>query len=284
MKGGALAGALAALVLGAPALARAETPPAFTWLPGAARTIVRTTSASRDTPLFEYAYGPRAQASIGAEFGLLTASRAAFTAHLGMYAMLALENATSEKAFPPAELWRGLVGISASIAADELARRILGRGSALELSLVLGHESDHALAFHQDPGPFDIPSGGGGNFLAPDMAARLPVGMGGDVTLRLQDRIYVNGALTQAPGADLVLRVRPLPWAQPTLALFGEHLFPHDPEARSSFFARALLGVALPGRVGEVTPFLSGDVGSGKGLLINRHEARFSFGVRYAAF
>jgi hypothetical protein len=65
----------AVLVLGAllvPGRARADLAPREVRLvPGAAREIGRSDSASRDTPAFEAAYGPRAQTSAGIELGLL---------------------------------------------------------------------------------------------------------------------------------------------------------------------------------------------------------------------
>ena len=82
------------------------------WLPGPARAIPRSTSASRDTPVFELAYGPRAQGSIGAEPGLLELRGPGAALRFGMYAMIALENGTGRAVFPPAQLWRGLVGAS----------------------------------------------------------------------------------------------------------------------------------------------------------------------------
>jgi hypothetical protein len=279
-------GAIVALALFASADAQAQPAPpsGFEWLPGAARAIARTDSASRDTPVFEYAYGPRAQASIGAEFGVFDARGSRLSGRFGVYGMVCLENGTSEEVFPPHELWRGLVGFSAALSSDWLARRWFGPGSRVEITLGAGHESDHEDDFRQTPGPRDIPFGGGGDFLAPDLAVRLPLGARADVTVRLQERVYVRGALAHAPGADLVLRVRPWPAVQPSLALFGEQIIADDAQARDTFFARALLSLGFTGTVGVLGPFASFDVGAGKGLLINRREARFSAGVRYAPF
>lgn len=278
--------ALAALVLLASSRAQAQPAPpsGFEWLPGAARALSRTDSASRDTPVFEYAYGPRAQASVGAELGVFAARGSRLSGRFGAYGMVCLENGTSEDVFPPHELWRGLVGFSGALSSDWLARRWFGPGSRIEIALVAGHESDHEDDFRQTPGPRDIPFGGGGDFLAPDLAVRLPLGERADVTVRLQERVYVRGSLAHAPGADLVLRVRLWPAVQPSLALFGEQIIADDAQAQDTFFARALLSLGFTGTVGVLGPFASFDVGAGKGLLINRREARFSAGVRYAPF
>jgi hypothetical protein len=51
--------------------------------------------------VFEYAYGPRAQASIGMEPGLVTFVRPDVVTHVGFYALAALENGTDTRLFPP---------------------------------------------------------------------------------------------------------------------------------------------------------------------------------------
>jgi hypothetical protein len=255
----------------------------FEWLPGAARSIPRTTSASRDAAVLEYAYGPRAQASIGSEFGLVALRGKALSAWLGMYGMIALENADSREFFPPSQLWRGRIGLSGAVSAETLARRWFGAKGALEIGLVVGHESDHGEL--DDPHRADdIPHGAGGDFVLPDLAFRVPVGGSAELSVRYADRIFVRGDLAHAPAADLGLRIRYWPHLQPMLALFAEELFPSEPFVRHGFRARALVGPAIPGRVGEVLPFVGGELGAGMGLLTNRREARLSLGVRYAPF
>ncbi len=293
---------LAALALPSRAFAGDE----FAWLPDA-RAIPRTTSASRDAPVLEYAYGPRAQASIGAEPGLLKYRRGDVATRVSFYAMAALENATESKFFPPNELWRGLVGVTFATEAPRLARAWFGPGSDLELAVVVGHESDHQTANSVvDIGPLPpraIPFGGGGDFVAPDVAVRLAAGPLRFV-VRLLDRIYFNAfpllvgdraasdvvaddlheGLVNAAGADIVVRWALAPWCQPQLALYGEHLFAHDAFVDDGGFFRAMLGAVLPGALGWLEPFGSFDAGNGKGLIVERRELRLSFGLRYAAF
>jgi hypothetical protein len=294
---------LVALVL-SPAAARADS----TWLPGTARAMPRSTSASRDAPVFEYAFGPRAQASIGAEPGLLLVRRDASNLRLGFYALFGLENATSHRVFPPGELWRGLVGAQIAWELPRLARAWLVPGSDIEIALVLGHESDHATSASSStlapPGPLAIPFGGGGEYLAPDVAVSLPAGRYVTLVMRLTDRIYFNelplfvGArvasdavadglhegIANAASADLVATWRATSWAEPRLAVFGEHLFARDAFVPDGAFLRVMAGVVFPGRVGEIEPFASFDGGNGKGLLVQERELRFSVGVRYALF
>ena len=89
---------------------------------------------------------------------------------------------------------------------------------------------------------------------------------------------------SDAPGADLIVRWRASRGVQPQLAVFAEHLFARDPGVEDGAFFRAMLGVVLPGKVGELEPFGSFDAGNGKGLLIDRREVRISCGLRYAPF
>jgi hypothetical protein len=282
--------------------------PSTTWLPGADRAIPRTTSASRDTPVLEYAYGPRAQASIGLEPGIVETRGESWALRAGLYAMTALENGTSSRLFPPSELWRGLVGASVALELPETAHAWFGSTSAFEIGLIVGHESDHATSGSTSTlppaGPLALPYGGGGDFISPDVALRLSAARDLTLTLRLADRIYFNelpllfgarGAsdtiaanlhegVANATTADLILGWRASPSVEPRLALFGEHLFSREGSILDGQLFRVVAGVALPGRVGELEPFVSVDGGNGKGVLVDEREVRVSVGVRYAPF
>jgi hypothetical protein len=181
--------------------------------------------------------------------------------------------------------WRGLFGFSLALSLDALAHRWLGPRGGLEITLVAGHESDHRSdqsPFNDAPHPGDIRSGGGGDFLALDLAARFALGRRVELTVRALDRVFVRGALQQAPAIDLTLRCHALPWLIPTAAVFAEGLI--QSAGRNGYSVRGLIGPGVRGRFGEVLPFGAIDVGNGKGLLINFHEVRFTIGVRYAAF
>jgi hypothetical protein len=306
---GIAAAAILLAVLASSVAAEADEPATgSTFLPGPARAIPRTTSASRDAPVIEYAFGPRAQASIGLEPGLAEWRRRRSVLRVGFYAMAGLENATSQRVFPPGELWQGLVGASVSLELPAVARAWLPPGSTLEASLVVGHESDHATSASSStlapPGPWAIPFGGGGNFIAPDLAARLHAARALDVIVRLQDRIYFNelplivGArvasdtvadglhegLLNAPGADVIVEWRAASRTTARLAVFGEHLFAHDAFVPDGGFLRAMAGMGFAGRAGVLEPFVSFDGGNGKGLLVQERALRLSVGVRYAPF
>jgi len=67
-------------------------------------------------------------------------------------------------------------------------------------------------------------------------------------------------------------------------ALFGEGLFPREPDAHEGYFVRCMAGLTFPGGAGELTMFGSVDAGNGIGLLVNHQDVRFSGGFRYAPF
>jgi hypothetical protein len=198
--------------------------------------------------------------------------------------MLPMENAPqSKRFFPPGELWRGMTGGSLSLSLDAAARKWFGRHGGFEISVIVSHESDHG-----DPGvpprPDDIPKGGGGQAVTPDIAIRVEPARDFILVARIQDRIYIAGALVHAPGADLVLKYLLGKRLVPQLAVFAEGLFPRKDEARNGYFVRVLAGLGIRGRLGESTFFFSVDVGNGKGNLINTKDVRIGGGVRYAPF
>ena len=164
--------------------ARAEDASApLGWLPGAARAVPRSSSASRDTPVFEYAHGPRAQGSLGGEIDLFGARGRSVSFRLGGYAMIALEN-TTETQPSPREYWSGLIGLSGSLSLDALT--FATRGQL--------------------------------NFASLDAAVRVPIGGRGRAEIRLTERLFVGSIFTHAPSFDLDLRWRASTWLQPTVA------------------------------------------------------------------
>ncbi|MFI5301756.1 MAG: hypothetical protein ACHREM_27010 [Polyangiales bacterium] len=283
-----------------------DLPDGATWLPGAGHAISRSTSASRDAPVIEYAYGPHAQASLGVEPALFAITTDAARWRVGVSALIALENGSNRTSIAPNEFTRARAELFAAIELRALARKLLPRDGVVELTFGVGRESADSLG-HNRPdvaSPRDLPFGGGGDWLSFDLALRSPLGHGFELTLRLGDRVYWNAfplifgaqmasdvvasdlreSLLDEASAELIVRWRATTWMHPTLSLFAERLISHDALANDGTFARALLGAVLPGRAGELEPFVSFDAGSGKGLLIDRRELRLSLGVRDAIF
>jgi len=281
--------------------ASAATP---TWLPGVTRAVPLEDTASRDAPALEYAWGPRAQLSLGQTLGLVTWDGERTDVALYVTGLVALEDARDEALFSD-ELARlvGTLGCAFTLDASE----VFGEGGAVEIGLELGVERARELVGDESDrptlafSPGDIPFGGGGLWLGADVSWRFDVAAGWNLSVRLADRVFTNGwplmfgaraeseqvatflneGLAQAPSLAVGLRWAASADVQPVARLFLEGLLPHDDSAEDGFFFRGVFGVALPGHFGELLPFLSVDAGNGKGLLINRRELRLSLGVRH---
>jgi hypothetical protein len=295
------------LVLGAAVVsATLAAPPAKAeWLAGPSRAISSADSASPDAPVTSYAYGPRAQGSVGGDLAFLRARTPTLEFRLGGSALVAFEDATRH-AVLPGETMRTSFELSAAWALSSLAERWLGPGKELELSLALGRRSalpmtDFALSdhYHSD----DVPFGAGGDYLGADVAFRAPLGARFVEFSRLGFRAYTNafpdlfgahvasdyvadglreGAECQA-WLELGLRFRASTWAEPLARVYLDLIEPHDDSAKPLALARLLLGVALRGQSLELTPFTAFEAGHGEGILVNRTELRWSGGVRLDA-
>lgn len=277
-----------------------ELPHGFSWLPGAARGVTRTTSASRDAPVLELAYGPRAQASLGVEPALFAVARDTHVWRVGVSALAALENRTSSGAFAT-ELWRSRVELFAALALK--AGPAFPRGTVFELSIGAGRERADHFGFAKPPPPpaWAMPFGGGGDWFSFDAAMRAPLGERVELSARWTERAYwaalvdlagqrtaadtAASTLREGPShvvsAEAAIRWRALDGLHPTVAVYAEHAFARDDFTADTFFFRGIAGAALPGRRGELMPFASIDAGNGRGLLVDRRELRLSLGVRH---
>jgi hypothetical protein len=280
--------------------AHADPSSELAWLPGDARHISRFSSASRDTATSEVIILPRFSVTLGSEFGLCAWHRPDFTLRAGVFALFGLESRTRSKRLFPApggdsNLWRGILGYEFAVSFDRLASEALGRQGALEVALGYYHESDHHTASNtpveagaepDNPDLRDRPQVG--NYLAADFAARFRV-HALELVLRHQSKLFVNGHATRsAPfragtGDELVLQLREVsPSVIPFWSTSVEILLGKD-RAPSRYF-RSLLGVALPGRQGELRIYASYDTGAQRGLLIPEQQTAFGLGLRYSPF
>ncbi|MBI5607739.1 MAG: hypothetical protein HY902_02545 [Deltaproteobacteria bacterium] len=268
------------------------------WLPAPPPTA-ESASASRDTPAFELAYGPRSQASLGARLPIVQRGRRDRFAAFGVHALGAFENASDFIALP-LEVLRAVYGMD--------GRWLWRRGpDTWALGLGWGREQARTLGeavLPDRPRPSDIAFGGGGTWLATlaewqhrtprwqstvmletrwhlaGLAARLPwTGPVADVLGGM-----AGDGLAWAQSCGVVLRWRPGATWQPLVSVHGDLQVPVDEFARTGWFARALLAASRPSQLGETMPFISLDAGNGKGYLINRREIRLSLGVRHAFF
>jgi hypothetical protein len=274
--------------------ARAQTH--VVWIPGNSREISRSTSASRDTPVSALVFGPRVRAMGAADFAFAKIDLDGVVLRPGMDAFFELEHADTglEGKLPlPGQgngpmLWRGMYRVSLALSAEKLARRWLGERGAIEIAMSAGHESDHVTgaSFDDVRARGDIEAGGGGEFFVYEIATRAPLSAKVDVWARIEDRQYLRGAILHAPGLEGGLRWRAGRVLQPIVSVFGERLLvdPNVNHGENGGFASILAGVAVHGAAGEAIPFLSLDMGNGKGLLINRREINLVLGVRFAPF
>jgi len=275
------------------------------WLSGPSRAISIADSASPDAPVTGYAYGPRAQASIGGDLALLSVYSGRSTFRLGGSALVAFEDAQRHGVLP-GETLRTAVELSLAWMLTDWATRTLGQGKVLELSLAFGRRSalpmtDFTLGdrYRSD----DVPFGAGGVYLAGDAAFRAPIGQRLMAFSRLGVRGYTN-AFPDLVGAheasdftadalhegaeyqtffELGLRFRAAAGIEPLGRLYLDLIRPHDDSAKPLALARLLLGVALPGTRFELTPFTALEAGHGAGIAINRTELRIGGGVRFYA-
>jgi hypothetical protein len=266
-------------------------------LPGSAREISRWTSASRDVPLLEGAYGPQAQSSLGLELGTMRIHGAGLSARLGVHFLAAFENydasETQQLPLVATQLYRGMYGSSLAFTNEGLNKKLGPRG-AFEITILYGHEvanmsssfADAHPAFRAQLARGEIPNGGAGDFIQTDYGLRLALGPDWTWIARAQDRVYLRGPFTHVPGVELSLRWAVMAQLQPLLSIYAEHGFGDRDENRAgdTNFFRAMLGFAAPGKIGIGTPFVSIDAGNGKGMLVNRRETHVSVGLRYTPF
>jgi hypothetical protein len=275
------------------------------WLAGPSRAISIADSAAPNAPVSSYAYGPRAQASIGGDLAWFSAQHENLTFRLGSSALVAFEDA-SRHAVLPGESQRMAFALSGAWAISDFMARTLGPGKELELSLALGRDfalagTDYTLAdrYHSD----DVPFGAGGDYVSLDAALKMPLASQFEQFSRLGFRVYLN-AFPDLVGAhvasdtvadslheggeyqaffELGLRFHASEHVQPLARLYFDLIEPHDDSAKTLALARLVLGAALPGKSFELTPFTAFEAGHGEGILVNRTELRWSGGVRLYA-
>jgi hypothetical protein len=261
---------------------------------GPAREISHSSSASRDTFVLGLMVAPRPVLTAAGDFSLLSFRFAGLTLRMGFHGMLELESHDKTNKFtglPSADIhfWRGVWGYSLALSLDRLARRYLGRGSALEGAISLRHESEHYTGSN-DGGEgtdySDVPHIG--NFIMLDFAVRYRI-RSVDLIARLQHKFFLpESGYTHGPGGDLVARWRLNKWVHPFASFFGEYLFgaKHFGSTKfpDNYLVRGMLGVILPSRYGDLYIFMSGDVGHRKGLAVYTEEATLGGGVRVAFY
>jgi hypothetical protein len=270
----------------------------FEWLPGESRAVSRKMSASLDAPVTEIVFAPRDELKAGADVAIARIVTGGVALRPGFSAFVDVLYADPGGFWPVsprsgAILFRGHYEFSLALDAERLSRQWLGSAGAVEVAFFAGHESDHVLGsgppdpgFVNAPRAGDITDGGGGHFTGPELALRFGMGPRLELWARAADRIYFHGPVLHEPSLEGGLRWLLRPGLVPLVSVFGEALLvdPNQNLGRDGGDVQLLAGLGLPGRHGEVIPFVALDIGNQKGLLINHREADCAIGVRYAPF
>ena len=291
---------MVAAYLWAPSSAQAGPGDGLEWLPGDAREVSRSSSASRDTAAVEAIVAPRFSVTLGTELGLVAWHESGLTLRGGALALFGLESQTRSKQLLPApggdsNLWRGILGYELALSFDRFAQLALGKHGGLEVALGYYHESDHHTASNDPITPGLVPDHPDlrgrpqiGNSLSADFASRVQAGSL-EVVLRHQSKLFVNGPATETTpfqagiAQELVLQLhQALPGVTPFWSSVVEVLLAKGRAAPRDF--RTLLGVSLPGVKGELRLYASFDTGAEKGLLISERQTALGAGFRYTPF
>lgn len=286
-------------------LLAAGTTHAVEWLPGPGRAISRAESASPDAPVASYAYGPRARATLGADYGLILFEGPQNEFRIGTLGLVDIEDAEGA-AMLPSQTLRTVFELGAALAFPEVRPFSLRPVRTLELGAAFGFTLARTLGSYTLPDRHhadDVPFGAGGGYIALDGAFSATFGPKFRFSSRIGLDTFVNAfpdLLGQTEASDVVadaahegaelrtrfelgLRWLAADWAEPVLLLYADNVIPHDDSAKKLWLGRALLGVALPGTAYELTPFVELEAGHGQGMLVNRTELRFGGGVRLHA-
>jgi hypothetical protein len=260
------------------------------WRFGFPRAIPTTRSASRDAPVFGVMMAPRGIRTAAGEMGFVAYQGHGITLRPGFLGMLELEG-NEQPGFtlwPRQQIhfWRGAYAFQSALAFDALGQRLCNR-CALEATLRFRHESEHYTGANSGGQAIDYSDRPiFGDAVVMDVASALWRGNWLLIT-RVLNNFFLpdRSSYSLGPGLDLHLRYAAWNSLHPFLSGYGEYLFGTEhagigyPDA---FLVRGLLGLAIPGSLGDVMIFMSGDVGHRKGLAAYTKEASLGCGVRLA--
>lgn len=257
------------------------------------RELPRSWSASRDAPVFSLMLFPRDIRTAAGEFALVGWKTENYQLRLGFGGLLELESEGATRSFDNlithasgAFLWRGSYQYQAALSLDSLATALC---TACWLEAVIGyrHESEHITASNSGG---ESPDHRGSPLVGDDLEVDVALATyQGDFLLlgRPQFRFFLPERSSYGVGASLDLHARfiRVPRVHPFVSVYGEFWTGARSQARKypdAYLVRALGGVALPSVLGDVMPFISGDVGHRKGLAAYTLEATLGLGLRLA--
>jgi hypothetical protein len=257
---------------------------------GFPRAIPFSRSASRDAPGFAVAMAPRGVMTAAGEVGFAAYQGHGLTLRPGFYGLIELEGdeQTGFNPWPSQQhhFWRGAFAFQAALAFDEIGRRLCSR-CALEFTLGARHESEHYTGANSGGSGIDYSDRPiFGDAIVLDAATALWRGRWLLIIRMLDDWFLPDrSSYSQGPGLDLHLRYAAWRRIHPFFSGYAEYLFGTergDLSYPDAYLVRGLLGIALPGTLGDLMVFASGDVGHRKGLAAYTQEATLGFGVRLA--
>jgi hypothetical protein len=294
---------VATVILSLLALARVgraaeeNAPAPVTLMPGDARVISHSTSASRDVGALSYQVLPRVALGTGGDFAFLGIRFAGLELRAGVFGLIEVETRDPAPAnfmtVPSGTyLWRGVLGYSLALSFGALGERLLGPRGQLELAVSFRHESEHFTGTRTGGEPLYPEVPGIGDFVMPDLALRKALGPV-DLELRAQIKAFLPSspayAYSAGPGADLLLRWRARRLLHPFFSFFVERLFgryvPQGDSHRQipdNTMVRGLLGVIIPGEAADLMLFAAASTGNGKGLLAYGEYKTIGWGIRVA--
>ncbi|MGE0402696.1 MAG: hypothetical protein AB7T06_38690 [Kofleriaceae bacterium] len=261
------------------------------WL-GLPRRISRTWSASRDTPSMNLLVLPRDVRTLGGELALFTWRGSSTSVRTGFAGLLELESDGETTGlgnlFPKATggiLWRGSYAYYVALSLDDAGERMC-EGCAVELGIQYRHESQHYTGSNHGGLGMDVTDE---PFIGDDVIVDGAMSIAsGDwlVAGRALAFVFLPGRSSYAGGPAIDVHVR---WrgarVHPFISGYAEQLFGTELMGRrfdNAYLVRALAGVALPSKLGDVMIYLSADAGHRKGIRGNTEEATLGLGIRLA--
>jgi hypothetical protein len=272
---------------------------------GGSHALPQGDSASPDAPASFVSYGPRMDAGLGLDLGVLVLQGYASTFRLGLVALVAFANTTSS-APVAGDIVRTQFALGPSWSLDRWAREHWGARGVLDFGVSLGRRSAFATEgywLQDEVRQGDVPFGAGGGYLGFSAEARQTLSPVWDLSSRWSFRGYTNawpdwfgahevadgvadalyeGASSQA-SIDVGLRWHWRETVQPVLWFYGDLIDGHDDNARLLWLTKLQLGGAIAADKLEWLPFTALEAGHGAGLLVNRTELRLNLGVKLYA-
>ncbi|MBN2718074.1 MAG: hypothetical protein JXX14_19670 [Deltaproteobacteria bacterium] len=272
-------------------VAKTESKLHFDWL-GKGRTISKGWSASRDTSVMTMNFFPRPFLKGGGAFALMSLANASGILYLGFEGFIELlvdgeTRGTNAGLAPWGDgwmLWRGSYSYYLAASSQRLMSGICSH-CEVEAAVSYRHESEHYTGSNHGPWGIDATLT---PYVGDDVIVDLGVGQYVGrwyFAERVTGMWFLPDASSYSFGVASDIHVRWRQWRLIHPFFSGYTEFKSGTEWRhqqypDAYRIRGLLGVALPGSLGDILVYLSGDVGHRYGIRANMEEATLGLGVR----